>query len=579
MATGKSHSQLAASEMLADDVEQIVRMVKSACVPMAVVDAARYVVIASSGAFEALVPPGMENSADISLIAALPQVLKLDSMLRFASQGQAGSWVSDTQVTDDGDSSIDTASTAVDRGDHVHGGERGLPVLAQVQWAWAVTPVPDSDGKVIAILLSASDISGSLEVAERIEMLEGLVYLSRRVSSADLTQESLYGLIAGDIASLVGAGACVILRLDQAPSRNPRSRIVRPVLPAFGVDDASIQGASIEIQQGSVAWRIIFEGETFTTRDVTTDPELAEYRDFFARMGARNGVGVPMRVRGRTIALLVVLNKPGGFSEHDVDLMEVFAAESALALENARLFAEEHRVATTLQEALLPGPMPDIPDLDIHAIYRAAGPAGSVGGDFYDVFRMQGDHYGFLLGDVSGKGPEAAAQTALVRHMARGLALKEAFAGPVLAELNKAVWDLNNVENFITILFGVYDCETLTLSWANAGHPAPLHWRRGKEAKEIGAHGMALGIDKHADVRVNRLKLAPGDIVVWYTDGLSEARHPGGEMLGVPALLRTLESMAEQNAKEIAERLYDRAIAHCGRLEDDVAVLVVHRTD
>lgn len=530
--------------------EVLGQMVRAAAVPMALVLVDGFVVEAASPAFEAIVRAPIVGA---SLTESYPGATDLHDVLKLAAQGQGHQRAFGVEAFGVG---LGPAATN-----------------AAMQWDWAATPVPDGAGGVGAVLVVASDVAGQIEAAERIEMLEGLVFLSRRVSGAE-DEAALYRLLAEDIGQLLGAGACIIMRLDTPSNRNPHQRYVRPMRPGFGIDADELPGAPIQIEPGSAAWRVIFDGETFATEDVAGDPELTAYNGFFGVTGAKNGAAVPMRLRGQTVALLVVLNKPEGFDGRDLDLAEVFAAEAALAIENARLFAEEHRVASTLQEALLPGPTPPVPGLEIATLYRPAGPAGSVGGDFYDVFRMHGGYYGMLLGDVSGKGPAAAAQTALVRHMARGLALNEVQPGPVAAELNRAVYEQSSVEGFITMLFGVFDVEEAVLRWANAGHPLPLFWRRGQIAEQLGEAGVAFGIFPHADLRIDRVKLAPGDVVVWFTDGLPEARRPGVEMLGVGPLLRTLEGVAERPVSEIAESLYQRAVAHCGHLEDDVAVLV-----
>lgn len=538
-------------------VEEVVaalgRMVRQAVVPMALVRSDGFVVEAASPAFEAIVRAPIVG---VSLSESYPGATDMHEVLRLASSGEGHQRSFGVEAFGVG---LGPAATN-----------------AELQWNWAATPVVTDDAAIGAVLVVASDVAGQIEAAERIEMLEGLVFLSRRVSGAE-DETALYGILAEDIGQLLGAGACVISRLDTPSNRDPHQRYVRPMLPGYGIGDAEVTSAPIRIEPGSAAWRVIFDGETFATEDVPNDPELAGCNGFFGVAGAKNGTVVPMRLRGQTVALLVVLDKPEGFDSRDLDLAEVFAAEAALAIENARLFAEEHRVASTLQEALLPGPTPPIEGLEIATLYRPAGPAGSVGGDFYDVFPMHGGFYGVLLGDVSGKGPAAAAQTALVRHMARGLALNEVQPGPVAAELNRAVYEQSSLEGFITMLFGVYEVDEAVLRWANAGHPLPLFWRRGQVAEELGEAGLAFGIFPRADLRIDRIKLAPGDVMVWYTDGLPEARRPGGEMLGAAPLLRTLEGMAERPVAEIAEALYQRAVAHCGHLEDDVAVLVAKR--
>ena len=527
------------------------RLVARAVVPMGLCGGDGFTVLASSDALDALVRAPLSGR---SLTHAFPRARDLHGILATAAggEGAAASFTLDALGVGLGPAASDTDDL----------------------WEWVATPIVDEGGAVAGILLSAADVAGRRETEKRIEVLEGLVYLSRRLSGAEGESE-IHGVLSEDIGRLLGAGGCVILRLDYDASRDPEMRVVRPMLPGYGVPQGGIADTPMRVRPETTAWRVVVLGETFATDDIEADPSVAEYKGFFRRLGAHSGLTVPIRLRGETLGVLVVFNKPGGFSARDVATAEVFAAEAALAIENARLFDQEHRIASALQEALLPGPMPHMPHADLAALYRPAGHIGSVGGDFYDVFQIDDDHYALLLGDVSGKGPEAAAQTALVRHMARGLAMNETQPGPVLAELNYAVWKDGLQEHFITVLYGVYQPSTRQLQWGNAGHPAPLLWRRGEGAKPVGESGLALGIMPRADIRIDRMELAPGDIVVWYTDGLIEAHRPGQMILGTAPLLRALEGAAERSVGEVADALFRRAAAHCGNLSDDVAVLVV----
>ncbi len=411
------------------------------------------------------------------------------------------------------------------------------------------------------------------DVDDTIETLRGLVGLSRRVC-AGAHEDDLYGILARDIGRLMAAQGCVIASISHDTNRDTSTRVITPMLPSFGIADVQSRSHAVRLDPGTAMWRLIFDGETIRG-DAFEFESGADVAEFFGRGNASETIIVAMRVHSETLGLVMLTGRDAGFADRDLRRAEAYASEAALALENARLFEEEHHVASALQHALLPGPMPTVPGLDVAALYRPAGPSGSVGGDFYDVFDMGDDRYGLLLGDVSGKGPEAAAQTALVRHMTRGLLVREHLPGPVVAELNCAIWRQNAPEEFVTLLFGIYDAATRAITWANAGHPRPLFRTRGQPAHPFGATGRALGILEETDVRIERMRLSAGDVLVWYTDGLSEARRPGGSLLGEEELLRTFEANAERDASEIAEALYRRAIAHGGRLGDDVAMLVI----
>ncbi|GEM_PF-1854976 len=528
------------------------RLAENARVPMGVVLPEQYEVIAASPAFESMASRPL---AGVFLADAYAHAGDLIALLDSAANGVGSACEFSCAIF----SSQDRFRRA------------GASVICE----WSATPVCDSAGKVCAMLLVATDVNNVLETAKRIEMLEGLVSLSKRVSTAE-EGSAVSGILTADIGRMLECRACAILALERSATRNPRQRVLQMLDPAYGLE-TDFSDFLLDMEAGTWSWKVIMEGTIFATEDVSSEADESDFGRLFRCLGAQNGAAIPMRLRGQTISILIVLDKADGFTGHDLELAEVFAAEAALAVENARLFSEQCRVATTLQEALLPGPVPVIPGFELATLYRPAGASGSVGGDFYDVFEMrfQEESYALLLGDVSGKGPGAAAQTSLVRHMARGLACNQVHPGPIVAELNRAVYEQGSLEGFITMLFGVIDLDTRLLRWANAGHPRPLLWRRGEAAQQLGSSGLALGISKHADLRLDRMKFAPGDVFVLFTDGLTEARRSGGEMLGIRPLLRTLEGIAEYPVGEIADSLYNRAVAHCGNLGDDVALIVL----
>lgn len=166
-------------------------------------------------------------------------------------------------------------------------------------------------------------------------------------------------------------------------------------------------------------------------------------------------VVLPLVARNRVIGMLT-LGKPSDehFRQEILELAEDLSRRAALALDNARLYSERMAISQSLQRSLLPPGLPDVPNVEIEVIYRAAGEGNEVGGDFYDVFPIRDGAYGFAIGDVCGTGPEAAAVTGLARHALRLLA-REGFGGPaVLERLNAAILDEGARSRFLTLLYG-----------------------------------------------------------------------------------------------------------------------------
>jgi serine phosphatase RsbU (regulator of sigma subunit) len=254
----------------------------------------------------------------------------------------------------------------------------------------------------------------------------------------------------------------------------------------------------------------------------------------------------------------------------------------ATALENAERFHERDRVAGALQETLLPPLLPSIAGIDIAARYRAAMTDSAVGGDFYDVFRA-GDRWAALIGDVCGTGPEAAAVTGVARYTVRALAASSASPAATLVALNHVLVQQRMERRFLTALHLVFDCVPgvgVAVDLARAGHPPPALVRGdGKVELLDEPRGTLLGVFDDASVDDGTLRLAPGESLVLYTDGVVEARGPDKEQYGFGRFADLLSACAGRTADGIARRL-DLAVADWvgGTVTDDVAILVLRAT-
>ncbi len=292
------------------------------------------------------------------------------------------------------------------------------------------------------------------------------------------------------------------------------------------------------------------------------------------------GLVVPMSARGRSLGALI-LGRPGGarHSAEERSLAEDLARRAALAVDNARLYGERTAVARALQSWLLPPALPAPEGIELAARYLAAGEGNEVGGDFYDVFTLDADSYGLAVGDVCGKGAEAAAVTGLVRDVIR-LLVREGHQVPdVLSRLNSAILEQGDRGRFCTVAAGRLDREgdEFVLRVASAGHPLPVLMHASGELEFIGRAGTLVGVTPDFEVHECEVRLAPGDAVVFYTDGVTE-RRTTTTMFGEMRLLDTLAASAGRTAAGIAADL-ERAVGDYAPspLRDDLAILVVRR--
>jgi PAS domain S-box-containing protein len=266
----------------------------------------------------------------------------------------------------------------------------------------------------------------------------------------------------------------------------------------------------------------------------------------------------------------------GAFTRADELVLEDLARIASLAIENARLEARERGIARTLQDSLLPRTLPDIPGLEAEARYLAGGEGTVVGGDLYDLFPVD-DEWALVVGDVCGKGAEAAALTGMVRYTLRAESAHHASPGGVLKLLNAAIIRQLDDGRFCTVLNGRLRLTDTgaRLVLASAGHPPPLVLRAGGTVERIECGGPLLGIVReveHPDVEVG---LGPGDVFVAFTDGVTEGRGPSG-MFGDEGVTELLAGMQGLDARTVADRVVQAVVAfQGGQIQDDLALLVL----
>lgn len=232
-------------------------------------------------------------------------------------------------------------------------------------------------------------------------------------------------------------------------------------------------------------------------------------------------------------------------------------------------------LATTLQASLIPPEPPGIPGLDVAAVYRPAGRGDEVGGDFYDVFELAPEEWAVVLGDVSGKGAAAAAVTALARYTVRAIAMRARRPRAILQLLNEAV-RRQHPDRFVTVLYARLELHRApALSLTVAGHPRPLLLRADDPPEPIGTHGDLLGLWETPSLYEVRTELRPGDVVVAFTDGVTEARR-GDEFFGEDRLHAALVRSRGAPASDIASGLLEDVLRFQGSdPRDDIAVVVL----
>ncbi|HXF36779.1 MAG TPA: GAF domain-containing protein [Actinomycetota bacterium] len=306
-------------------------------------------------------------------------------------------------------------------------------------------------------------------------------------------------------------------------------------------------------------------------------PHLVEA---LAATGDRTTVTTPLIVRGRDVGVLHLgFRRPVAIGDDDLGFVWALSRQLAQALERAALYERELRTATELQENLLPRHLPEIPGLEVAAVYVPFGEGIAVGGDLFDLIPVPGHAWVAMIGDVSGRGPRAAATGSLVRQAVRVAALRERAPSDILGLVNRALMGQVGEGEFCTVCCVRIEASGggpgFRLTMALAGHPLPVIVRRSGEIVPAGRPGSLLGVFPDAPMEDSVVHLAPGDTMVLFTDGLEERRR-GDEPFGGSAFRRVLRSLAGAPADEVVETIRVELTGFSPEpLADDVAIMAL----
>ncbi len=378
---------------------------------------------------------------------------------------------------------------------------------------------------------------------------------------ADVVQTAL-----SEGAAVIGAEtAAVTLHDDEAK----RSRVAY----TYNVppDKLGILVSDADDRHGVEARRT---GQTLAVSDTHDDSRVVV--ELMDAWDIKSVICAPLVVRGRPIAV-VFYNYHAAthrFSQQEVDFVTRLASSLSLALANARLYEEQLRIAQILQENFI-HPLPSVAGFELGVVSGTAFDPELVGGDFNDVFLIDDTHVVVLIGDVAGKGVRAAGHTETVRAKIQAFATIDPSPAFVLAKTNELLLRFNPDDPHVTAFVAVLDPHTGHLSYASAGHPAPIHLDASSCRTLELAFGPPLGSFEHSYANAHAT-LAREDCLVFYTDGVTEARR-GAELLGEQRLFETVRGLRGRSAQEVAEDVREAALAFAGKLRDDLQVVVLRR--
>jgi PAS domain S-box-containing protein len=435
-------------------------------------------------------------------------------------------------------------------------------------------PLLDEAGETEATITIIEDVTERQRAEQQNEFLATASTALASSLDYEQTLRNVAELAVPDIADW-----CAVDLFDQHGTRKTVAVAhIDPSRLSLAEDLRSYEPERLDPEQG--LGLVLATGEAQHYAQIT-DEMLAQaavddrHLELLRAVGFRSVLIVPMRVGGKVLGTMTLVSAESARAFDDVDLALAgqIATRAAVAIENSRLYSQRSLIARTLQQSLLPDQLPKIPGYQLASLYLPALETSMVGGDFYEIWPVA-DAWMMLIGDVTGKGIEAAALTALVRHTVRTASEFRSSPAELLRFLDATLKQRPQL-SVCTALCLRLEGETALL--AVGGHPLPLYLHGG-EIRELGAHGPLLGAFPEADWVDHALVLEPDSTLLAYTDGVTDGQGERGERFGFERLRALLGELGDVPAPELLSGLAGRLEEfQAGAQTDDTAAIALRR--
>jgi sigma-B regulation protein RsbU (phosphoserine phosphatase) len=407
-----------------------------------------------------------------------------------------------------------------------------------------------------------------------VEELSILNELARVISSTMNLDSVIENVVKRAVKAVHGQQGMITLVDEQAPTE--MKTLIR-------AQNSTSAHEHFHLHQNILGWMMINK-KPLLANDIMNDPRFTGVR---AEGDQRSLLCVPLLVKNRLIGILAIFNKKEGkeFTEDDKRLLSIIAAQSGQILENARLAEQERslismqeqvRLASNIQLGLLPKKAPEIPG------YEIAGksvPAQTVGGDYFDFIGVDDNHLAICLGDVTGKGLPASLLMANTQATLRGQTLLTTSAKECIVRSNRLLFESTSDEKFVTLFYSILDIPNNELLFCNAGHDNPYLFSDGREPRRLKTGGVVLSIMDSFPYDEEAVQLAPGDMLVIYSDGIPEAMNANQEMYTDTKLGQSLQKLQHLPSSEIIDTIFSEVRAHANNFpqSDDMTMIVLKR--
>jgi sigma-B regulation protein RsbU (phosphoserine phosphatase) len=410
---------------------------------------------------------------------------------------------------------------------------------------------------------------------EEVVLLRSLVEASKMLNST-LDLDELLKLILQVATENTGADRGTIYLVDKK-RKEIWSRLT---------NDAEVVEIRLPLSQG-IAGHVASTGEIVALDNVYDDPRFDRSTDMRTGYRTRTMLCMPLRDKEREIiGVFQILNKKNGtFNQQDAVFLDALSTHAAIALENARLYQEalekkrlegEISVAREIQQRLLPAKMPEFRGFEFAAKNI---PTFKVGGDYYDFLPLPDGRLAFAIGDVSGKGIPAALLMSSLRAGFQTQLREDKSLTSVADKLNRLIFHCTSMSSFITFFFGVIHPKKKYIDYINCGHNPPYVLLQSGKLKDLRDGGLVLGMVDDAKFSRGRIVLSPGEMLVSFTDGVTEALNKRGRLFGEKKLEKLILKNRKREAVELLEIVFKAVQKHIGEApqSDDITALIIRR--
>jgi sigma-B regulation protein RsbU (phosphoserine phosphatase) len=349
---------------------------------------------------------------------------------------------------------------------------------------------------------------------------------------------------------------------------------------------ATNDSGNVEISR-TISDQVLKQGASVLTSDAQQDPRFQE-RHSIVLGGLRSVMAVPLAVEGRISGMIYVDNSfhTNRFTQRDLQLLTLIAGVAAIRIENVRLLevqqeqkrlANELALASEIQFRLHPETPPAIPCYDVLGV---SFPCYEVGGDYYDFIEKPDSRYVIALGDVSGKGTGAALLMSSIHAAVRAHTRTRLSASEIVSEINQYIYDNTPANRYVTLFYSELDPRSHQLTYINGGHNSPLLARASGEVTRLDIGGFPVGITPFGDYREGWVEIEPGDVMVIYSDGVTESLNEEGEEYGEARLIEIVQKNRGRTAAGIRDRIDEALTKFVGRASavDDLTIVILKRT-